>query len=362
VVLTASHNPAHDNGFKAYFNDGSQLVEPHATGVIEAFETITSDDYQAVPDDQKGTTHHIGKEADDRYFTNLHGTGGHIAVPMLKKLGFETLTVPEQDTQDGRFPTVDSPNPENAPALAMAVELANKENAEIVIGTDPDCDRMGVAVRNDSGEMELLTGNQIGSLIAWYRTKTFFDKGILNDSNRGRAVIIKTYVTTDIQKSIAESFGIGCIDTLTGFKWIAAKLAKYEAAIPADKKANYTDLSVEESRELCLEYSRFLVSSSEESYGYLGADWIRDKDGNGGTVMFAEVAAYAKSKNMTLTALLDTIYQEHGYHKEVNKSIVMEGAEGAAQIKSLNSSYATNPPTELDGGKVVKVEDFASQD
>ena len=384
VVLTASHNPSHDNGFKAYFNEGSQLVEPHATGVIKAFNAITSDSYTALPEEQQGTLYAQGDEADRRYmdrlttmllqpellqggstkvvFTNLHGTGGHIAVPMLKELGFEVLTVPEQDGSDGRFPTVASPNPENGPALAMAIDLANESEAEIVIGTDPDCDRMGVAVRNDEGQMELLTGNQIGSLMAWYRTKTFFDQGILNDSNRGRAVIIKTFVTSDLQSAIAEGFGINCVNTLTGFKWIADKLAKYEAAIPADKKGNYRELTVAQARDLCLEYSRFLVCSSEESYGYLGADWIRDKDGNGGTVMFAEVAAYAKSQGITITALLDRIYQEFGYFKEVNKSLVMEGAQGAAQIQALNESYATNPPTSLGGVKVSSVQDFSSQD
>ncbi len=384
VVLTASHNPAHDNGFKAYFNQGAQLVEPHATGVIEEFNTITSDSYDALPENQQGKLFELNATDDRRYmdrlttmllqpellkggstkvvFTNLHGTGGHIAVPMLKELGFDVLTVAEQDGGDGRFPTVESPNPENGPALAMAIDLANKENAEIVIGTDPDCDRMGVAVRNDAGEMELLTGNQIGSLMAWYRTKTFFEQGILNDSNRGRATILKTFVTSDLQAAIAEGFGVNCVDTLTGFKWIADKLQKYEDAIPANKKGNYRDLSVADARSLCLEYSRFLISSSEESYGYLGADWIRDKDGNGGTVMFAEVAAYARSQGITITALLDSIYQENGFHREINKSIVMEGAEGAAQIESLNSSYATNPPTELDGLKVTKVQDFAAED
>ena len=384
VVLTASHNPSHDNGFKAYYNDGGQLVSPHAEGVLKEFNSIEKEAYIALPTSQQGTLHQLGKEADDRYmgklktillqpellegsstkvvFTNLHGTGGHIAVPMLKELGFEVLTVTEQDGGDGRFPTVESPNPENGPALAMAIDLANKENAEIVIGTDPDCDRMGVAVRNNDGVMELLTGNQIGSLIAYYRTETFFKQGILNDSNRGAAAILKTYVTSELQQAIANKFGVACVNTLTGFKWIASKLQKYEDSIPADKKGNYRDLSVMDARELCLQYSRFLISSSEESYGYLGADWIRDKDGNGGTVMFAEVAAYARSKNVTITQLLDDIYSELGYYKEVNKSLVMEGAEGASKIQSLNASYANNPPTELDGTKVVKIQDFTSQD
>jgi len=381
VVLTASHNPAHDNGFKAYFNDGSQLVEPHASGVIAAFSEIDSEDYEALHEDQRGSLTVLGEEADRRYmdklktlllnpsllegestkvvFTNIHGTGGHISVPMLKELGFDAITVPEQDGGDGRFPTVASPNPENSPALQMGIDLANKEGAEIVIGTDPDCDRMGVAVRNDAGEMELLTGNQIGSLMAYYRTKTFFDQGVLNDSNRGRACMIKTYVTTELQTAIAEKFGISMLNTLTGFKYIAAKLQKYEDAIPADKKGNYRELSEDTSRALRLEYAKFFVFGGEESYGYLGADFVRDKDANMATVMFAEVAAYAKSLGKSITALLDDIFQEFGYHREIGKSLVMEGAEGAAAIKALNDSYSTTPPTELGGVKVAKVNDFS---
>ena len=356
VVLTASHNPSHDNGFKAYFNQGAQLVEPNATGVINEVNAITSEAYDALPESEQGTLHVLSAEMDRVYmddakslllrpdlmeggeektkvvFTNLHGTGGHCIVPLLNELGFEVITVPEQDVQDGRFPTVDSPNPENGPALAMGIALANEHGAEIVIGTDPDCDRMGVAVRNDQGEMQLLTGNQIGSLMAWYRTKTFVDQGIITDSNRSRAVLIKTLVTTELQRAIAEKYGVGIVDTLTGFKYIAAKLQKYEDAIPADKKGNYRALSPEQSRALRLEYSRFFIFGGEESYGYLGTDSIRDKDGNGAAVMFAELAAYARSEGKTIAALMDDLYREYGYHLEVGKALVMEGADGAAQI------------------------------
>ena len=232
-------------------------------------------------------------------FTNLHGTGGHINVPMLRGFGFEVLTVPEQDVQDGRFPTVESPNPENAPALKMAIDLAEQSGAEIVIGTDPDADRMGVAVRDSGGKMVLLTGNQIGSLMAWYRLKTCFELGWLTHANRSRAVIVKTFVTTELQRAIADGFGVGIVDTLTGFKYIAGKLRKYEEAIPADKKGDYRSLSEEQTRLLRLEYSRFFVFGGEESYGYLGSDSVRDKDANGATLMFAEVAAYAKSVGKT---------------------------------------------------------------
>ncbi|MGB2091941.1 MAG: phospho-sugar mutase, partial [Akkermansiaceae bacterium] len=386
VVLTASHNPAHDNGFKAYFNQGAQLVEPNASGVIEEVNAITSEAYEVLPEEQQGALNILSTDMDRIYmddakslllrpdllqgsgsktkvvFTNLHGTGGHCIVPLLTELGFEVLTVPEQDVQDGRFPTVDSPNPENGPALAMGIALANEQGADIVIGTDPDCDRMGVAVRNDAGEMQLLTGNQIGSLMAWYRTKTFVDQGIITDSNRSRAVLIKTLVTTELQRAIAEKYGVGIVDTLTGFKYIAAKLQKYEDAIPADKKGNYRSLSPEQSRALRLEYSRFFIFGGEESYGYLGTDSIRDKDGNGAAVMFAELAAYASSEGKTIAALMDDLYAEYGYHLEVGKALVMEGADGAAQIKALSASYSENPPTEVDGAAVSRVRDFAKDD
>lgn len=384
VVLTASHNPSHDNGFKAYFNDGAQIVDPYATAIVNEVNAITSERFDPVPAEQRGTITELGAEMDEHYitrlktlllkpsllegastrivFTNLHGTGGHINVPMLRGLGFDVLTVPEQDIQDGRFPTVESPNPENGPALQMAIDLAEQSGAEIVIGTDPDADRMGVAVRDDAGKMILLTGNQIGSLMEWYRLKTFFDLGILTHANRSRAVVVKTFVTTELQHAIADSFGVAIVDTLTGFKYIAGKLRKYEDAIPADKKGDYRSLSEEQTRALRLEYSRFFVFGGEESYGYLGSDAIRDKDANGATLMFAEVAAYAKSVGKTIPALLDGIYSEFGYYQEIGKSLVMEGADGAAKIAALANSYGDKPPTEVDGSAVLRVRDFSKHD
>ncbi len=384
VVLTASHNPAHDNGFKAYFNDGAQIVEPHATAIINEVNAIISERYEPVSDAERGTVTILGGEMDELYisrlktlllqpkllegaatkivFTNLHGTGGHINVPMLRGLGFDVLTVPEQDIQDGRFPTVESPNPENGPALKMGIDLAEQSGAEIVIGTDPDADRMGVAVRDSDGKMVLLTGNQIGSLMAWYRLKTCFELGWLTNANRSRAVLVKTFVTTELQHAIADGFGVGVVDTLTGFKYIAGKLRKYEEAIPADKKGDYRSLTEAQTRALRLEYSRFFVFGGEESYGYLGSDAIRDKDANGATLMFAEVAAYAKSVGKTLTELMDDVYTEYGYYLEIGKSLVMEGADGAAKIEALANSYAENPPSEVDGSVVVRVRDFAKQD
>lgn len=382
VVITASHNPAHDCGFKAYFNDGGQIVEPQASAIIDEVNSITSERYDAA--DERGEVKTLGEEFDAEYvellktlvlrpellekspakmvFTNLHGTGGHINVPMLRGLGFEVLTVPEQDIQDGRFPTVDSPNPENGPALKMAIDLANTSGAEIVIGTDPDADRMGVAVRNKDGEMVLLSGNQIGSLMAWYRLKTCFDLGWLTNANRTRGVLVKTFVTTELQTAIANAFGVSVVDTLTGFKYIAAKLKKYEVAIPADKKGDYRSLTQEQTRALRLEFSRFFVFGGEESYGYLGSDAVRDKDANGATLMFAEVAAYAKSEGKTLVGLLDEIYSEYGYFLEIGKSLTMEGADGAAKIQALAGDYAKNPPEEVDGSEVIRFRDFSAQE
>lgn len=384
VVLTASHNPSHDNGFKAYFDDGAQIVEPDASKIIARVNAIDSEHYESVPEDERGSITILGAEMDAKYterlktlllqpsllegastkvvFTNLHGTGGHINVPMLRSFGFDVLTVPEQDVQDGRFPTVASPNPENGPALQMGIDLAEKEGAQIVIGTDPDADRMGVVARNAAGEMQLLTGNQIGSLMAWYRLKTCFDLGWITQANRSRAVLIKTLVTTELQRSIADAFGVGVVDTLTGFKYISGKLRKYEEAIPADKKGDYRSLTEEETRKLRLEYSRFFVFGGEESYGYLGSDSVRDKDANGATLMFAEVAAYALSVGKTLPELLDDIYTEYGYYLEIGKAMVMEGADGAAKIAALAASFADNPPSEVDGSAVLKVQNFAKDD
>ena len=389
VVLTASHNPSHDNGFKAYFNDGGQIVDPHASAIVALVNAQETETYESVPTDQRGTVTVLGESMDRCYmdrlrsllmqpellkgaaakvvFTNLHGTGGKIVVPMMKELGFDVSTVPAQDVEDGRFPTVDSPNPENGPALKMAMDLAEQNGAEIVIGTDPDSDRMGIAARDASGKMVLLTGNQIGSLMAWYRVKTAFELGWITDATRSRAVFIKTFVTTELQRSIADRFGIRVVDTLTGFKYIAEKLRKYENTIPAAKIAElneggYRSLTEDQSRRLRLDFSRFFVFGGEESYGYLGCDFVRDKDANGAAVMFAEVAAYAKSIGLTLPALLDQVYGEFGYYLEIGKSLVMEGADGAAKIASLASSYAANPPDQCDGSAVVRVRDFASQD
>jgi phosphoglucomutase len=380
-MITASHNPPYDNGYKVYFSDGAQVIEPHASGIIAKVNAITSEAYEPLAKDRQGKIELIGKDIDEAYmhrletlvldptvireakslkiiYTPLHGTGSVIIKPMLQRLGFNLKVVPEQDHFDGRFPTVKSPNPENAEALTMAIDLAEKEDADVVVATDPDCDRMGAAVRASDGKMKLLTGNQIGSLLAWYRTKTLFEKGILDKDNASRAVIIKTFVTTDLQKAIAQRYGLRCVETLTGFKYIGAKLGNYERAIPEPLRQNYVDLSEDETRKLRLQHSSFYVFGGEESYGYSGADFVRDKDGNGAVIMFCEVAAYAKAHGKTVDQLLDDIYSEFGYFAEKNGSLVFEGAEGATKIARLIKSYATDPFPEVVDSKVTSIRNF----
>ena len=383
INLTASHNPPQYNGYKVYFEDGCQVVEPHASAIIDRVNAVESEDYTPVCESECGRVIPMGVDVDEAYmarlatlpldldlirrenslrivYTPLHGVGGVIIKPMLKRLGFQCDGVEAQEIPDGRFPTVKSPNPENAEALSMAIAQANETGADLVIATDPDDDRMGIAARDADGKMSLLTGNQIGSILAWYRASRHFELGILNDANRSRGVIIKTFVTTDLQKAIAEKFGLRCVETLTGFKYIGEKLGKYEAAIPAGLRQNYSELSEAETRRLRLEHSSLYVFGGEESYGYSASDFVRDKDGNSAAVLIAEAAAYAKSRGLTLPGLLNEIFAEFGVYLERGESLTMEGAEGAAQIRKLVDSYAANPPAAVDGSKVTSILNFAT--
>ena len=384
VVVTASHNPSHDNGYKVYFADGAQVVEPHASGIIAKVNAIESDVFTPVAD--RGTIETLGAENDAAYmarletllldrpmvdgaakaglkivFTNIHGVGGVISMPMLQRLGFTAIPVPEQEPFDGRFPTVKSPNPENAEALTLAIALAKKESADLVIATDPDCDRMGVAVRNRAGDLELLSGNQIGSLMAAYRVRKLIEQGVITPANANRCVIIKTLVTTGLQNAIAAAHGMKCVETLTGFKYIGEKLCKYETATGLSA-ADYRAKSEAETRALRLAKSHFYVCGGEESYGYSAADFVRDKDGNGAVVVFAEVAAYAKSRGLTLPEYLDEVFAEYGFYLEKGGNLTFEGAEGAAKISRLVASYAGQPPKDLNGVAVSAVRNHAEED
>jgi phosphoglucomutase len=256
---------------------------------------------------------------------------------------------------------VKSPNPENAEALSLAIKLAEKETADVVIATDPDCDRMGVAVRNAKGQMQLLSGNQIGSLIAAYRVHTLVEQGVITPENAKRCALVKTLVTTDLQKAIAAKHGLRCVETLTGFKYIGEKLNHYEQALPAAVRAKYRTLSELETRELRLKHSTYYVAGGEESYGYSAHDFVRDKDANAAVVLFAEVCAYAKSRGLTVDMLLDEVYAEYGFYLEKNGTLTFEGADGAAKIAKLAAGYSANPPKTMDGVKVTGARDFKNQ-
>ncbi len=384
VMHTASHNPPSDNGYKVYFADGAGIIDPGATLLAE---TIGRQPATGAPvaGAERGTLSTIGAEIDAAYrtrlreiilqpellraaaglkvvYTPIHGTGSVHVPDLLREAGVQLLTVTEQDIPDGRFPTVESPNPENASALQMAWDLCEKEGADIVIGTDPDCDRMGVAVRDKTGKLQLITGNQIGALMAWYRVKTFFDKGLITAANKDRAILIKTFVTSGLQDAIGHRAGIRVVNTLTGFKFIGGKQLKYERMLPAATQARYRSLTAAENREAHLKDGRFYVFGGEESYGYLGADFVRDKDGNMAVLMFTELAALAASQGRTIADLLDDVYAEYGFYAEFTPDLKLEGAEGAAKIRKLVDSYATDMPKEMDGSAVTRLRHFGKDD
>jgi phosphoglucomutase len=376
VEITASHNPPHDNGYKVYFSDGAQIVEPHASGIIREVEAVQEPEVHPQPQDG-GKVVRVGPEIDAAYletlkdlvieremlkkegaklkvvFSPLHGTGIRIVPAMLKAAGVQASVVASQEKGDGRFPTVKSPNPENGEALALGIEQAKTDKADLVAATDPDADRMGVALRNADGEYELITGNQIGSLLAAYRIERMRAKGWIRAGEEKKCCLIKTFVTTDLQKEMAAVAGMKCVETLTGFKYIGEKLGLYEKQAGGRGK-----LGVEEWRRRRIEQSTFFVFGGEESYGYSGGDDVRDKDANGAVLMFVEAAAWAKSQGRNLLQELDGIYRKHGLYLEKLGNLEMPGAEGAKQIARAVASYQGQPPREWGGRKVVGVQDY----
>jgi phosphoglucomutase len=379
VEITASHNPPHDNGYKVYFSDGAQIVEPHASGIIREVEAVQEPEVDPHPK-HGGKIVILGQEVDTAYlealkelviegemlkkegarlrvvYSPLHGTGVRIVPAMLKGVGVEASLVVSQEKGDGRFPTVKSPNPENGEALAFGIEQAKKERADLVLATDPDADRMGVAVRNSSGEYELITGNQIGSLLSAYRIDRMRAKGWIQPGEEKCCCLIKTFVTTDLQKEIAGSVGMRCVETLTGFKYIGEKLGIYEK-----QAGGRGPMGAEEWRRARIEKSTFFVFGGEESYGYSGGDFVRDKDANGAVLMFVEAAAWAKSHGRNLLEEMDTIYRKHGLYLEKLGTLEMSGAEGAKQIARAVESYQNSPPQEWGGRSVLGVTDFEKQ-
>ncbi|MFW5882880.1 MAG: phospho-sugar mutase [Verrucomicrobiota bacterium] len=390
VVITASHNPPSDNGFKAYFDDGAQVVDPHATGIINLVEQVGLDEACAFLDKDMDGVIELPVAVDEAYmaaleenvldadvlrerkpkvvFTPIHGTGSIMSVPLMERFGVEVVKVPEQERLDANFPSVKSPNPENSEALKLAIAKADEVGADVVMATDPDCDRMGVAVRDHEGKMMILTGNMTGSLLAEYRIRTLKDGGVLPEKGTEDAVLIKTFVTTPLQEAIAEKHGLKLINTLTGFKWIGEKLNIYERELKSllleeEGMALDYDQCMQDTRaELMLDYSTFFVFGGEESYGYLGSDRVRDKDANAAAIMFCEMLAWLESEDMTVLDFLDSLYLEHGYYLEDLANIYYEGASGSAKIKRIIDSYRENPPKELGGMRVSGFTDFGEQD
>jgi phosphoglucomutase len=385
IVITASHNPPHDNGFKAYFDDGAQVIPPDDSGIVAEVNAVPLAELGAFLVKSLEGVAVLGWDADDIYlstaakavidpkvfrgtklqvaFTNLHGTGGVHGMPLLVHSGCVVHEVREQVAFDPRFPTVKSPNPENAEALALAIALAEREGCDVVLATDPDCDRMGAAVRNRAGRMELVTGNQIGALLADYRLRRYRELGWIPEGGSPRACIIKTFVTTGLQDAIGHAHGVKVINTLTGFKWIAAKLRVYEEQLCAvmGPGFDYDATTLEERARLHLKQGTFFVFGTEESYGYLPNDSVRDKDGNAACMMFAELCAWVKGRGLTVPEYLDEIYLKCGFYLEGVINLYYEGASGNAKIRRILGTYRQNPPTAFGDVAVTGFQDFGRE-
>ena len=354
VILTASHNPKEYNGYKAYWNDGAQMIAPHDKNTIDEVNKITS-----VKDVKfRGNAELIeiiGEEIDRRYldriktlslspeaiahhhdmkivYTPIHGTGVKLIPASLKNFGFTNIIhVPEQDVVSGDFPTVVSPNPEEPAALDMAIKKAIETDAELVMASDPDADRIGIAVRNDKGEFVLVNGNQIVMIFLNYLMTRNKELGLL----KGNEYIVKTIVTTETINTIAEQNGFKMYDCYTGFKWIASVIRENEG------KARY-------------------IGGGEESYGFLPEDFVRDKDSVSSISLMAEIAAWAKDKGMTMYQMLQDIYIKYGYSKEKGISVVRKGKSGAEEIVAMMKNFRENPMKELGGSPVILIKDYAS--
>jgi len=385
VVITASHNPPHDNGFKAYFDDGGQVVPPHDAGIVAEVNGVPLGELAAYLDPACPGVRVLGAEADAAYravaaravldpavcaraglkvvFTNIHGTGAIHSVPLLEAAGCVVTPVPEQLAPDAGFPTVKSPNPENAEALARGVALARANGADVVLATDPDCDRMGCAVRNRAGELELLTGNQIGALLTEYRLVKYKELGLLPAAGTSRAATIKTFVTTRLQDAIGAGHGVKVINTLTGFKWIAAKLRRYEDQLrrALGPGFDYEAADLPTRARLLQQHSTFYVFGTEESYGYLPNDYVRDKDGNSACLMFAELCAWVKARGLTVPEYLDELFLRYGFYLEGVINLYYEGASGNARIRRILESYRSRPPAAFGDVPVTRFQDFGRE-
>ena len=389
IVMTASHNPPQYNGYKVYFTDGGQVVPPNDSGIIAEVGKVAIEETAQFLDIDLSQVNILKSDMDDAYcdavvetvidkdilassdlkavFTPIHGTGAIISLPALKRLGMTPLVVDEQMIHDSNFSTVQSPNPENAEALQLATNLAEAEGADILMGTDPDADRMGVAVKGPDGKMVLLNGNQIGSMLAEYRIGKLKAMGWIPEKGTQSAVLVKTFVTSPLQDAIATGQGIKVINTLTGFKWIGEKLKIYENEAKAGylketgKELDYDSLSQRERAEVLQKYSSFYVFGGEESYGYLPNDSVRDKDANAAAVIFCELAASLKAQGSNCLEFLDSIYLKYGFYMEALGQLVYEGAAGAAKIARILASYRESAPEGFLGAKIAKFTDFGTE-
>jgi phosphoglucomutase len=359
IVITASHNPPRYNGYKAYWNDGSQVIEPHDTGIIDCVNAVTKIneiDRQTALD--AGILKIIDKEIDEPFwamarsrlfrpelikkmaadvkivYTPLHGTGAPHVEAVLGSLGLDVLTVPEQRDGNGDFPTVESPNPEEAAALKMAIDLAMKEHASLVMATDPDADRFGIALpaSDEKSGWRPVTGNQLGVLLVDYIFLSLKEAGRLPP----RPAMVNTIVTTGMQAAVARMYGADCIECLTGFKWIADVMRRSEAG----------------------EVKNSIVFGCEESYGYLVENEVRDKDGISAAAMTAEMALYWRSRGKTLPERLDELYEKCGFWQEAGVSKYFEGEQGQAVMDGIMERCRKSPPAAIGGVRVEKIRDI----
>ena len=354
IVITASHNPKEYNGYKAYWSDGAQVIAPHDHNIINEVNKIKSVD-EIKFEGNKELIQIIGEDIDSVYldkiskltlspesikrnkdmkivYTPIHGTGITVIPRALKMYGFENIIdVPEQNVISGDFPTVISPNPEEPAALQMAVDKAKEVGADIVMASDPDADRVGIAVKNDKGEWILVNGNQTAMMLVYYLVKRWSELGKIT----GKEYLVKTIVTTELIATMAKKFNVPYFDCYTGFKWIAAIIREQEG------KMQY-------------------IGGGEESYGFLCQDFVRDKDAVSACTMIAEVAAWAKDNGKTVYELIQDIYLEFGFSKEKGISVVKKGKSGAEEIKQMMSGFRVAPPKELAGSQVVVIKDYST--
>lgn len=361
IVVTASHNPPEYNGYKVYWADGAQVVYPKDKGIIGEVNAISDFSLIKTMDrkeaEEKGLFNVIGKEIDDGFikaikaqavrpeeikkaedmvivYTPLHGTGNKPVRRVLDEVGFKNVyVVPEQEKPDKNFSTVGYPNPEDPKAFTLAIELAKEKNAEIIVGTDPDADRIGVVIRDEKGNYDILTGNMTGALLTEYVLNGRKEKGLLPEN----AAVIKTIVTTEMVRAIAESYNAELIEVLTGFKFIGEKIKQFEE-----------------------DHSHTFVFGFEESYGCLSGTYARDKDAVGAAMLVCEMAAYYKNRGMTLHDALEELYKKYGFYKEGVKSVTLKGIDGAEKIGKIMAYLRENTPEGFGGNKVLTVKDYKS--